>query len=129
MAEYGLNVFDEHGVKTLGMEDFTIKRLASQVIPAITTGGGGFKYNYDTTMDVPGYDPANCFVIITPRKYAGYDQTISDNWPVLPTYVDLGGTKIGLRTWLNYGVYDGHRFKYYWYAKTVECVVEVVRVA
>mgnify|MGYP003602155034 CR=1 FL=1 len=128
MAEYGLNVFDSHGVKTLGMEDFTIQRLGWKIIPAITTGGVGVRSNYDIVMDVPGYDPAKCFVLITPRKYAGYDQSISDSWPVLPTYKDLGGTQIGIRTWLNYGVYDGHRYKYYWSAKTVECVVEVMRV-
>ncbi|QLG94963.1 hypothetical protein HZF02_24835 [Pseudomonas yamanorum] len=128
MAEYGLNIFDGKSVKTLGMDDFTIEKLASKVIPAINAGGGGIRYDYDIVMEVAGYDSERCFVVITPKLYAGYDQYISDNWPFLPTYKDLGGTKIGVRTWLNYGVYDGHRYKYAWMSRTVECVVEVVRV-
>lgn len=32
--EHGLNVFDANGVKTLGMEDFTLQKLAVMIIPA-----------------------------------------------------------------------------------------------
>jgi hypothetical protein len=71
--DFGLSVFDANGIKTLGMEDFTLQKLAVMIVPAARGGGQGNNYEY-IIMDVPGYDPATCFVTITPKVYAPYDQ-------------------------------------------------------
>ncbi|QLG90777.1 hypothetical protein HZF02_16760 [Pseudomonas yamanorum] len=128
MAEYGLNVFDANGIKTFGMDDLTIQRLHKQTLPAMAGGGQNFKYDY-IQLTIPGYDRDKCYVIFTPVNYSTYNQgSAVPAWPSVPTYVDLGGEVIGICWWSNYGVYDGHRYKYYWRAETVECTIEVVRV-
>lgn len=127
---YGIGVWDKNGVQTLSMDDFTIRRLYSGVIAAQPKAGGvNFRSDY-IVINIPGYNPATCFVTITPRAYAGVDQVPQNEntWPSVPTYVDLGGSSIGICTWTNYGVYDGNRWKYFWKAFSVECTVEVVRV-
>jgi hypothetical protein len=125
---FGLNVFDANGVQTLGMEDFTIQKLAQMVLPATRAGGQGVNSSY-ILMDVPGYDPATCFVTITPKVY-GPPQSQIGQWGVLPTYKDLGGTKIGIITYVNYRKPTGFQGNYtdLWAANIVECVIEVVKV-
>ncbi|KGS15126.1 hypothetical protein ALO43_101237 [Pseudomonas tremae] len=130
MDIYGVRVRDASNVQTLGMEDFTIRKLASMVIPASRTSGEGIRSDY-ILMDVPNYDPAKCFVLITPRQYASYGQPGNpDAWGYVPTYKDLGGTSIGIFTYVNRrrptGV--GGRFRDEWIEHAVESVVEVVRV-
>lgn len=127
---FGMEVFDGAGAKTLGMEDFTIQRLASFVVPGSKTSGTGVRTD-SLVYDIPGYNPATCFVMITPRVYANYPQPgYDDNWGYTPTYKDLGGTQIGIIRYMNYkqptGV--GGNTRDAWDEKTVECVVEVVRV-
>lgn len=127
---FGLAIFDAHGRQTLGMEDFTIQKLAQRVIPGERSKGNGVRTDL-IVMDVPGYDPARCFVMITPRVYAGYSQPGSpDAWGYAPTYRDLGGSRIGICTYVNRrrhtGVGDNYADE--WLVHTVECVVEVLRV-
>ena len=127
---FGLRIFDGKGTQTLGMEDFTLQKLAQLVIPAERSSGEGIRTDH-IVMDVPGYDPGRCFVLITPRFYAGYPQPgHPDGWGYAPTYRDLGGTRIGICTYVNRrrptGV--GGKYRDEWIVHTVECVVEVLRV-
>jgi hypothetical protein len=127
---FGMTVFDAIGVQTLGVEDFTIQKLAQMVLPANRAGGAGVKSDY-ILMDVPGYDPSTCFVTITPKAYAGYNQPgYPDLWGYVPTYKDLGGTRIGIYTYVNRRRPTGYHDNYVdeWVSHTVECVVEVMRV-
>lgn len=129
--EYGFWVFDKNEVQTLGMEDFTLQKLAVMIVPAATGGGRGSNYEY-ILMDVPGYDPATCFVTITPKVYAPYDQPgYPDTWGGLPTYTNLGGTRIAIYTQINYREPDGGgggKNREMWTRNVVESVVEVVKV-
>ncbi|KPY96960.1 hypothetical protein ALP50_200203 [Pseudomonas syringae pv. spinaceae] len=130
MAVYGVMVRDANGVQTLGMEDFTIRKLAVMTIPASHTSGKGTRTDY-ILMDVPGYDPAKCFVMITPKQYASYGQPgYPDEWGYVPTYKDLGGAKIGIFTYVNRRRATGVNNNYSdeWVEHPVESVVEVVRV-
>lgn len=125
-------MFDDKGVQTFGMDDFTIRKLAVLNTPRIARRfGDGVRSDY-ILMDVPGYDPAKCFVMITPRVYAGYDQpgTGSDLWGGVPTYRDLGGTKIGIYTYANTLRFISGSGKWVpvWVENVIESVVEVVRV-
>lgn len=127
---FGIEIFDSSGVKTLGMGDFTIQKLATFVVGSSKTAGSGVRTD-SIVYDVRGYSSTNCFVIITPRAYANYNQPgYDDNWGYAPTYVDLGGTKIGIIRYMNYreptGV--GGNYKNRWIENTVECAVEVVKV-
>lgn len=127
---FGLTVWDGNGVQTLGMEDFTLQRLAIMTLPARFSGGLGVNTS-SILMDVDGYDPATCLVIITPRVYASYPQPgYSDSWGMTPTYVDLGGTKIGIVTYVNKlnPTGEGNNYTASWIERTVESVIEVVRV-
>jgi hypothetical protein len=127
---FGIEVSDGAGAKTLGMDDFTIQRLASFVVAGSKTSGTGVRTD-SLVYNIPGYDPATCFVMITPRVYANYAQPgYDDNWGYTPTYKDLGGSQIGIIRYMNYkqptGV--GGNTRDAWIEKTVECVVEVVKV-
>ncbi|MEN5036734.1 hypothetical protein [Pseudomonas sp. TWI929] len=133
MALYGIEIKNEFGVQTLGMQDFTIQKLASMEIPA-TEGtrkfGNGTRSDY-ITWTVPGYDPATCFLLITPKYYAGYPQTGQlSQWGYLPTYKNLGGNNIAIFTYCNRrrptGVGDDYADE--WIEHTAHAVLEAVRV-
>lgn len=126
---YGLEVLDAKGVQTLGMEDFTIQRLATLTIPASRSGGLGIRGDY-ILINVDGYDPATCFVTITPKAYSPYPQGAGQAyWGCVPTYKDLGGTQIGIITYGNYFEVDYKGdWIFKWKSEVVESVVEVVRV-
>ena len=126
---FGIRVSDGNGIETLGMDDFTLQRLAFMSIPASRTNGSGTRSDY-ILMDVDGYDPSTCFVTITPRAYATGGQGEGQGyWGCMPTYKDLGGTRIGIITYSNYSVVDGIGDTYnLWNEQVAECVVEVVRV-
>lgn len=127
---FGLNIFDEKGVQTFGMDDFTLQLLYSIVLPASNLNGIGRRSDY-MTIDVPGYDPSTGVVVITPTKYANYEQGAGQPaWGFLPTYRDLGGTSIALYLYVNYGTPDGGgggKYREIWKQFTVECTVEVFR--
>jgi hypothetical protein len=128
---FGIAVLDAAGVQTLGMDDFTIQKLAVMTIPASKAGPTtGARTDY-ILMDVPGYDPSTCLVIITPKVYASYNQPgYPDSWGYTPTYKDLGGTQIAIYTYANRrnptGI--GNNYTNQWVEHVVESVVEVVKV-
>lgn len=76
---YGLNVFDANGAQTLGMSDFTLQKLAVMNIPAMSSSGKGVRSDY-IIMDVPGYDPSTCYVVITPAIYSSGQPGYPDSW-------------------------------------------------
>lgn len=126
---FGIQVFDENEVETLGMDDFTLQRLAIMKLQGFHSSGNGTRSDY-ITMDVAGYDPAKCFVLITPQRYAPYPQGASQSyWGCIPTYVDLGGTRIGIITYSNLKNWNASasRFSYSWISQMVESTIEVVR--
>lgn len=130
MASHGIEVRDASNIQTLGMEDFTIQKLAAMVVPARYASGSGTRSDY-ILMDVPEYDPSRCFVLITPKVYSPNDQPgYPDGWGYIPTYRDLGGTRIGIYTYVNRKRPTGVRNNYVdeWLERTVESVVEVVKV-
>lgn len=125
---FGLNVWNESGVLTLDMGDFTLQKLSVTVLPANPSGGAvrpAPRSDY-ILMDVPGYDPSTCFVTITPRNYST-GSTFGRS--VIPTYKDLGGTQIAIYTYVNFRMPNGTGgWIEQWVESTVECVIEVVRV-
>lgn len=127
---YGHRVRDGSGVEIFGPDDFTLSTLAKFILPAQSGNGTGVLTAPTFMSDVTGYDPAKCFVLISPLAYAGYPQPgYPDGWPMLPTYKDLGGTQIGIYCYVNRreptGV--GSNYTARWYLKTVACNVEIVR--
>jgi len=125
---FGINVWSENGSLTLDMGDFTLQKLAVMVLPANPSGGTvrPAPRNDYILMDVIGYDPSTCFVMITPRNYstgAAFGRS------VIPTYKDLGGTQIAIYTYANYRAPNGTgKWLERWVESTVECVIEVVKV-
>ncbi|KJK19041.1 hypothetical protein UB48_04560 [Pseudomonas sp. 2(2015)] len=130
MSIYGMSVRDANEVETLGMSDFTLSKLAQVIIPASNSTDQGLRSDY-IELDVPGYDPATCFVTIVPRVYAQYEQPgYFDGWGCVPVYRDLGGTKIAIYTYTNrrFATGVGGNYRDEWISAVVESVVEVVKV-
>lgn len=130
---FGVSVYDKKGVQTFGMQDFTLQLLYSTVLPATNSGAiptKGARTDY-MIIDAPGYDPATGVVIITPNFYANYEQGPgAKQWGVLPTYKDLGGSKVAIYTYVNYMIPDGGgggKYVSVWSELTVECTIEVFR--
>ena len=133
MSLYGIEVANQNGIQTFGMQDFTIQKLLSMEVPAtpgVRKSGSGIRTDY-ILWDVPGYDPAKCFLMITPKYYANYPQSgqISD-WGFLPTYRNLGGTQIAIFTYCNRKRPTGVGSNYVdeWIEHTAHSVLEAVRV-
>lgn len=130
MAVYGVEIRNASNVQTLGMQDFTISRIGSMEIPSSggQTTGSGTRSDY-ITWTIPGYDPANCFVLITPKVYLQDPQSGSGSYPMLPTYRNLGGSSVAIYTYVNRrrptGV--GNNYVDEWVANTVNCVLEAIR--
>lgn len=122
---FGMSVWDVNGAQTLDMSDFTLQKLYTTNLPAQVAGGQGVN-NSHILLDVPGYNPSTCFVTITPKYY---NTGASFGFNVIPTYKDLGGTQIGIVTYVNYRQPTGSGGGYtdLWRANTVECIIEVVR--
>lgn len=126
---FGLEVYNEAGIRVLGMEDFTIERIFTASIPKRTGRGSGWRTDY-IEFSVPGYRPETCFVVITPAVYAGYDQPGYDNgWGYTPVYTDIGNDRVAIIDYCNYELVDFNGdYKRYWKYCGVSATVEVVRV-
>lgn len=127
---YGLRLYNTNGVITLDTNDFTLRSLGKMEMPASSRGGTGTRSDY-ITWTVPGYDPATCYVIVTPKVYTSYDQGYAvPDGPSLPTYTEPGGEVIHIYTYLNYKVPTGVGSKYVdrWTEYVQECTLEAVRV-
>lgn len=128
---YGLRLYNSNGVITLDTNDFTLRSLGKLELAATGVNGGSGVRNDYITWTVPGYDPATCYVIITPNAYTstdqGYGQPLGRS---LPTYTEPGGEVIRIYTYLNYrdptGV--GSDYKDRWIQYLAGCTLEAVRV-
>ncbi|WP_422421418.1 hypothetical protein [Pseudomonas sp. GZD-222] len=130
---YGVEIRSEINIATLDMTDFTLSKIASMDIPATSGGmksGKGTRTDY-ITWNIPGYEPGKCFLILTPKVYAGNPQNgqISD-WGVLPTYRELGGSSIAIYTYCNRRRPTGVGSNYIdeWIERACATVIEAVRV-
>lgn len=118
------------GVETLGMGDFTLRKIHEEIVPRATGGGAGHIYApYKIT--VPGYRADDCFVFISPRSYYSSSQDGNSGYDLrTPVYIDMGGEDIGIIRYKNMSNWDpGNRLwrdvhAYY----GVECTVEVFKV-
>ena len=129
MAIYGVDIRNANNVQTLGMQDFTISRIGSMEIPASgNLYGSGTRSDY-ITWTIPGYDPSNCFVLITPKVYLPDPQDGRGTYPMLPTYRNLGGNSVAIYTYVNRrrptGV--GSNYEDEWVSNSVNCIVEAIR--
>lgn len=130
MATYGVEIRNASNVPTLTMQDFTISRIATMDI----AGSGGIQYGSGTRTDyiswtIPGYDPANCFILITPKVYSNGPSDGNTTYPMLPTYKNLGGNVVAIYTYVNYrqptGV--GNDYTDRWINCNVACTLEAIR--
>lgn len=129
MDVYGFEERDSANRITLSMDDFTLFKLASMQVPAANRTGQGIRSDF-ILFDVPGYDPNNCFVLITPSQYASYEQPgYSDGWGMVPTYRELGGTQIAIFTYVNikYPTGVGNDYRDQWVENTCPSTIEAVR--
>lgn len=122
-----------NGVETLGMGDFTMRKIHEEVVPAASGPWvRNASINEPYLITVPGYVASQCYVVITPKVYSAGEQTAASNVNALrtPVYVDMGGEVIGIIRYANERWYDYanqlYRDSYRWCA--VESVVEVFRV-
>lgn len=79
---YGIEVYNEDGVRVMGMDDFTYTQIYEQNIPAGST-------NFNVT--VPGFNNDNCVVMFTPINYATGEQPIIGDAGFVPVYQAPGG--------------------------------------
>lgn len=129
MAIYGVEIRNASNVQTLGMQDFTISRIGSMELPASgNLYGSGTRTDY-ITWTIPGYDPANCFILITPRVYIQEPQSGWGSYHMLPTYRNLGGNSVAIYTYVNRrrptGVGDDYVDE--WVSNSVNCILEAIR--
>ncbi len=93
---YGIEIYDENGVRTLGMADFTYTKIWEQDIPGVSENGSTAPYN----VTVPGYDPNTCVVMFTPKAYLTGGQSaggqLSGGPGFVPVYRNAGGEVISV---------------------------------
>lgn len=125
MSDYGIEIYDENGVRTLGMQDFTYTKIFEVVIPA--PGSDTSVY----PVVVPGYDSSNCVVVFKPLTYITGNQPgflISEGF--VPVYTELGGETIGVvrRAAARYFDISNQRFVSY-FTTTSASVMQVYKFA
>lgn len=130
---WGLEMNNAQGVETLGMSDFTLRKIHEQVVPGASSSWvWNASINSPYRITVPGYKADECVVVISPRSYYGsaQDANIAIGELRTPVYVDLGGEDIGIIRYCNEENFDlGNRvWRPRWRWCAVECVVEVFRV-
>lgn len=125
---WGFQILND-GVETLGMGDFTIRKIFEATVPGIRGSGAGH-INAPYSISVPGYSADQCFVVMTPKVYAQGGQSGNSAYVDLktPTYVDLGGESIGIIRYINYSLYQNDRWSTFHTYLSSECTVEVFRV-
>ncbi|MBD9657489.1 hypothetical protein IB239_21895 [Pseudomonas sp. PDM12] len=121
------------GVETLGMGDFTLRKIHEQIVP-----GASSNWTWNVTINspyritVPGYKPDECIVIISPLSYYGSAQGSNGAISELrtPVYVDLGGEDIGIIRYCNEDVYDSPNGRWLVCSRwgAMDSVVEVYKV-
>lgn len=80
---YGIEIYNENGVRVMGMDDFTYTQIFETTIPEGNT-------NYNIT--VPGYSDNDCVVMFTPTSYVTGEQPIvSRPAGFVPVYQSPGG--------------------------------------
>ena len=129
MSLYGIDIRNASNVQTLGMQDFTISRIGSMEIPGSDRATGtGTRTDY-ITWTIPGYDPANSFILITPKVYVQEPQSGRGSYPMLPTYRNLGGNSVAIYTYVNRRRPTGVSSNYVdeWVSHTVNCLLEAIR--
>lgn len=129
---YGIRVNDADGLQILGMEDFTLRKIYEAEIPALVESSPTDFNSYVRTdtlnFTIPGYNPAKCFVVITPKTYVQTEQ--GNPTPLTPYYKDLGGETIGVVRYLQDTWYDisNQVYRGRWRANTPVCSLEVYEV-
>lgn len=128
---FGLETFDELGVKTLGTEDFTLSEIFRGTIaatPIRTIFDGEYTPRSDYIhITVPGYDPATCRVIITPLTYYSNPQSTAYD-PCTPVHKEIGAGAVGILTYRNHMYKVGRRNLYAWRQGSVQSILQVVKV-
>lgn len=125
---FGIEIFDENSVRTLGMEDFTLKKIFETEIPARPKASGANVRSDMLIFNIPGYNQETCFVVITPKTFMQGTQNGYSDGPYTPYYVDLGGESIGVLTYFQtrsyyYGGAGG--YSNLWFEWTALSVLEV----
>jgi len=130
---WGLEINNAQGVETLGMGDFTLRKIHEQVVPGAASNWVlNATINAPYRITVPGYKPEECIVMISPRSYYGDAQSSSGTVSDLrtPVYVDMGGEDIGIIRYCNEEAYDSPNRRWFsrWRWCATDSVVEVFRV-
>ncbi len=120
---YGIEIYNESGVRVLGMADFTYSKIFETDIPA-----GSSNYN----ITVPGYSDANCIVVFTPIGYVTGEQSGSlggSGSGFVPLYRSPGGNVVTVMRGPSGQAYDpgNQRFRTV-YGRVQACRMEVFRI-
>lgn len=126
---FGIEIFDDAGVKCLSMADFTIRKIFEADIAAASSNWTNGTRSDSVVLTVPGYVASECFVVITPKSYSG-QQGESSNALLTPYYRDLGGDQIGIVRYSQDNWYDlaNQIYRPRWRLWSVACTVEVFKV-
>lgn len=120
---YGIEIYDENGVRTLGMADFTYSKIFETDIPA-----GSSNYN----ITVPGYSDANCIVVFTPVSYVTGAQSGSlptNGSGFVPLYRSPGGEVVTVVRGPSGQAYDpGNQRFVTVYGRVQACRMEVFKI-
>lgn len=124
---YGIEIFDETGVRTLGMGDFTYSKIFEVDIPA--PGGDTAPYN----VTVPGFTDSECVVVFTPLSYISGAQPDNGLPPdmrgFVPVYRSPGGNVVSvIRRVLGRYLNPGSGQFVQGYGTTPACKMEVFRI-
>lgn len=127
---FGFEVYDENGIKTLGMEDFTIRKIFEATVPGAQSNWVNGTRTDSVQFTVPGYESDKCFVIITPTTYNTSAQNNSSTPLLTPEFVELGGEVIGIVRYAqdNWFDFSNNIFRQRWRDSSPPCIVEVFKV-
>ncbi len=124
---YGIEIYDENGVRTLGMADFTYTKIWEEDIPGVAETGPVAPYN----VTVPGYDPATCVVMFTPKAYVTGAQDGNETKAgagCVPVYRNAGGEVVSVIRRARGAYQVGTNPTVTVYSFTPACTMEVFRI-